>query len=374
MKQVPLLKIIYLFIQLPHVFGHVRKFTKAASIDNNIQIHDKSIQGNVGNQHRMETTVERKVAIDDGEITNNSEDTRQILDIQPFVLTLRPTPSALTSKQISTTITMMENLLMDKLGNESHELSLVSAVDLSDIAEVDYFPVQAMLRNGKSLSDNATVAAYSTLKVDGGTANTTFSIYYDPPTNRQLNVAVIKILNENLVNILRVHDGFLSLEQATAETFVPAPTIQNELPQSPIVSRKSSKPVAASLGSIAVILAVLGVAFYAWKRGSMKKLSGRYSQVRSNLRMKSLKRSDPDSIAQKYLIEVGTDEIELPSSRSVSEDDCRAGSVHGADHKNSSINDNDVFPSPSSIKSKKQRAFDKKTIDPADYVVEVGTE
>jgi hypothetical protein len=375
MKQVTfVLKIVCLYFQLKHVLGRVREFTKATSFHNNVQIRDESMDINVGIQQRTHDTVGRKIAIDDGEITNNSEDTRKILYIQPFVLTLRPTPSALTPTQISKTIVTMENLLMEKLGNESQELSLVSAVDLSDIAEVAYFPAQAMLRNGKSLSDNGTTAAYSTFKVDGGTANTTFSIYYDSPTNRQLNVAVIKILNENLVDILRVEDGFLLLEQAAAETYVPTPSTQNELPQTPIVSRKSSSsPIAVSLGSIAVILAVLGLAFYAWKNGSMKKLSGKYSHVRSNLRLKSLKRSDPDCKAQEYLIEVGTDEIDLPlPSRSVSDDDdgCRTASNHTVDNKKNKYTDD--FPSPSSIRSKTQRAHDKKTIDPADYVVEVG--
>lgn len=372
MKQVTFIKIVWISFQLKHVLGHVRMFTKATSFHNNVQIRDEIMDINIGIQQRTHDTVGRKIAIDDGEITNNSEDTRRILYIQPFVLTLRPTPSALTPAQISKTVVTMENLLMEKLGNESQELSLVSAVDLSDIAEVAYFPAQAMLRNGKSLSDNGTIAAYSTFKVDGGTANTTFSIYYDPPTNRQLNVAVIKILNENLVDILRVEDGFLFLEQAAAETYVPTPPTQNKLPQTPIVSRKSSTPIAASLGSIAVILAVLGLVFYAWKNGSMKKLSGKYSHVRSNLRLKSLKRSDTDCKAQEYLIEVGTDEIDSPfPCRSVSDDDngCHTVSNHTVDNKNKYTDD---FPSPSSIRSKKQRAQDKKTIDPADYVVEVG--
>jgi len=379
MKQLYIANIICLF-QICHAVGHLRTFTKATRplLPSNIlaaeieeQTHEDPWEVNFGrSQQQSDHATDRKLELEDGRITNNSDDTRQILRIDPFTLTLRPTPSALTPEQISHTMNLMETLLMKKLKRESNALALISAVNLNDVAEVDYFPVQTMVRNGKALADNAQMAAYSIMKVDGGRANTTFSILYDPPTTKELNIAVMKILNENLVDALRLQIGFNEVEQVAVESYV-APVIippenSSNTPQSPIVSRTASKPVAVSLGAIAAVLAVLGLSFYAWKKGSMDKVTEKYSQVRSNLRMKSLKRSDPDEKAHEYLIEVGTDEMESPTSSPVSTPLNRPGSMD--------MHMREEFPSPNSIKSKKQRVRDRKTIDPADYVVEVGTE
>jgi hypothetical protein len=191
-------------------FGH-REFSKASSntIDTaGVKLSNPRTSGRV----TKEAPARR-----DFEITNNSDDTREVLSIDSFKVMLQPTPSALTSEQISATIVTMKEILMVhfELGDEATELTLISGVDFNDGVVADFIPSQRMLRNGRSLVDGETTAAFSMMKMLGGYANVTHSIDIDTPSEAVLNESVQNILNQRLKDMLRLNIvGFENLEEA----------------------------------------------------------------------------------------------------------------------------------------------------------------
>jgi len=357
----------FLFIFLaPTVANELRQFTKAASYtisppDVNLDVHISSTIATSASSNVGDRTL-----VADFEITNNSEDTRVILSIFPFKLILKPTPTVLTPEEISTAITVMEEVIITNLKFEADELKIIKAVELNRLGlGVEFIPApERMLRNGRVLAGGPT-ANSSAMMVPGGSANVTFSMDYKTPSEEVLNEAVRNILNRDLKDALKNATGFKNLEEVSATPYIPPPLIQ----QPDKERRPISVATSASLGAMAALLVAGGLVYYAWKKGSMKKMNGRFRDVRSSLRMNSLKRSDPDPQAQEYLVEVCTDMTGSPANSP-------KASPNGSSSFHSSFESPDAkeCPSPSSVRSKKLRAGDKKTLDPADYVVEVSTE
>ena len=302
------------------------------------------------------------------EITNNSADTVDVLSIRPLKIILRLTPSALTNAQISTMIVTMQDILISEfqsnMGYEPADFTLISAVGLNDDVLAKFVPAHRMLRNGRALVDGGTTAASSVIKISGGYANVTFSVDTNPPSESVLNEAVVNILNNReLIN----NSGLGVFGEVSVMQFpvVSSPGVDPTVIQPD--GRNMSIGTSATLGAMAAIIVAAGAGFFAWKKGVTKKISERYRDVRSSLRMvSSHKRLEPDSNAQDYLVEVCTDATESPISSP------KLMPSNDSDLAVPTINEN--CPSPSSVRSEKQRAGDKKTIDPADYVVEVGTE
>jgi hypothetical protein len=351
----------------PTVANDQRHFTKAAPYT--ITAPDVNLDVHISSSITTSTSfnVGDRTLAEDFEITNNSEDTRDILDIYPFNLSLKPTPTALTPEQISTAIAVMEEIIINNLQFEADELTRIKAVDLKDVAVVEFLPAQErMLRNGRVLAGGPT-AASSVMMVPGGIANVTFSLDYKTPSEEVLNEAVRTILNRSLKDALKNVTGFETLEEISATPYFPPPLIQ---PDDENGKRRTiSVATSASLGAMAALIVAGGLGYYAWKKGSMKKMNGRFRDVRSSLRMNSLKRADPDPQAQEYLVEVCTDLTESPTTSP-------KVSPNGSSSYHSSLESPAVkdYPSPSSVRSKKLRAGDKKTIDPSEYVVEISTD
>ena len=348
----------------PTVANEQRQFTKAAhpisAPDVNLDVHISSTIASSTSSNFGDRTLE------DFGITNNSEDTRDILDIFPFNLSLRPTPTALTPEQISTAIDVMEEIIINNLKFEADELTLIKAVELDDTAVAEFLPAQErMLRNGRVLAGGPT-AASSVMMVTGGSANVTFSLDYKAPSEEVLNEAIRNILNRSLKDALKNATGFDELEEISATPYIPPPLIQPDGENRRTISVATS----ASLGAMAALVVAVGLGYYAWKKGSMKKMNGRFRDVRSSLRMNSLKRTDPDPQAQEYLVEVCTDLTESPTKNSPKVSPNGSSSYHSSLESPAAKD----YPSPSSVRSKKLRAGDKKTIDPADYNVEISTE
>ena len=268
-------------------FGH-REFSKASShtiVTAGVKLSNLRTSGRATTFLTKEAPARR-----DFEITNNSDDTREVLSIDPFKVMLQPTPSALTSEQISATIVTMKEILMVhfELGDEATELTLISGVDFDDGVIADFMPSKRMLRNGRSLVDGETTAAFSMMKVLGGYANVTYDVDIDPPSEAVLNESVRNILNQHLKDKLKLNIvGFEDLEEVVVTSYTP-PQPQNNPPESkdnppeakdtppaapPADSVGRTMPVAASaaLGSVAAFVVVAGLGFYAWKNGKKKK-------------------------------------------------------------------------------------------------------
>jgi hypothetical protein len=342
-----------LLLLAPTLANEKRQFTKAAQ--HPMSTIAASTSSNFGDRTR-----------EDFEITNNSEDTRDILDILPFNIILRPTPDALTPEQISTVIDVMEELIINNLKFEADELALIKAVELDDNAVAEFLPAQErMLRNGRVL-DGGPSAASSVMMVGGGSANVTFNLDFSAPSEKVLNEAIRTILNRSLKDALNNATGFGTLEESSATPYVPPPLMQPDGENRGNISVATS----ASLGAMAVLFVAVGLGYYAWKKGSMKKMSGKFRDVKSSLRMYSLKRTDPDPQAQEYLVEVCTDLSESPT-KNIPKVSPNGSSSHHSSLESPAAKD---CPSPSSVSSKKLRAGEKKTIDPADYNVEISTE
>eukprot|EP00979_Chaetoceros_neogracilis_P014012 scaffold4305_cov124-Chaetoceros_neogracile.AAC.1 len=225
------------------------------------------------------------------------------------------------------------------------------------------------------------------MKVLGGYANVTYNIDIDAPSEAVLNESVRNILNRDLKDMLKLNIvGFEDLQLAVVTSYTP-PQPQNNPPESQNTSPgepgSKTTPVAvpATLGSMAAIFVALGLGFYAWKKGATKKIGERYRGVKSSLRMHPHKRLEPQSQAEESAVEVCTDNFlpsssECPSPSSVRSENERADSECPSPSSVRSENEraDSECPSPSSVRSEKERAGDKKTIDPADFVVEVGTE
>jgi len=240
--------------------------------------------------------------------------------------------------------------------------------------EVNYqfFPATRMLRNGRYLVDRALTAAYSTIEVTGGYANTTFSTEFDnDPTADELNIAVLSILNADLMAaLIPTVAGLAQAETLTVASYVPVPDDvgpgqgqgqgQGQGENGEQINGDSTPTV---LWSLAGIFVALGAGYFAHKKGAFKKASTRYNAARSNLRLNTLK-SNSGNADGEFLVEVGTDEMEEGMDAvSPSNSNDTTDTYHSA-----------VMCSPSSVKGVKQKAEEKKTIDPSAFTVEIGTE
>eukprot|EP00979_Chaetoceros_neogracilis_P012549 scaffold3352_cov197-Chaetoceros_neogracile.AAC.5 len=293
-----------------NTFGH-REFSKASShtIDTaGVKLSNPRTSGRV----TKEAPAQR-----DFEITNNSDDTKEVLSIDSFKVMLQPTPSALTSEQISATIVTMKEILMVhfELGDEATELTLISGVDFNDGVVADFMPSKRMLRNGRSLVDGETTAAFSVMKMLGGYANVTHSVDIDAPSEAVLNESVRNILNQHLKDKLKLNIvGFENLFEVVVVVVTPEfpPDTPQHYPPPCCGGGGMLVIMSATFGSMAAICVAVRLGFYARKKGVTKKIGERYRGVKSSLRMHPRKRLEPHSQAEDSAVE---SDLELDISK-----------------------------------------------------------
>ena len=314
---------------------------------------------------------------DDGEITNDSRDVNWDLQISKLDVTLKPTATAITSDQAMKIIVGMETILMANLKFESDSLALISSIELDKNPELEFIPSRRMLRNGKQLSDGAEISARSIVRVMGGSANSTFSIDHAFPTEDELDAAIPKILNDKLLNWLLSEPEFESLTEVVVAPYVDEtpspPSGSSSNPRTEIITEPigggSSVAISASLGTLIALILAVGIAYRSWKKGSFKKIGNRYHEARNSLKMSSLRRSKSRNDDEEYLVEICTDQLEPPSKvKKVGDQEISPkNGFRGLPFLNN-------MHSPTNMKGRNKRDEGLKTIDPSDYVIEVGTE
>lgn len=267
------------------------------------------------------------------EPTNDSEEDKDKLDIYPFTLTLKPVEKSLDTKQLDLILISIEELMMEELEFVSSSMESIKSTQLFDIFEEDWVGPQPMLRRGRLLLGGEMMQPHSIVRVTGGNATTTFDLYYDYPSEKDLNDAVEYIIKQFLISKLNER-GFENLRDVEIEMDPPPPT------SSPSSSPSSSstppppppKPnkqeqtleipdnggkegnndtaiaLSSTFGVLAAVVVALAVAIYARRKGHIEKLRKRYRSMRGNLKLKSLKRNG--EVDSKYLVEVCTDEVE----------------------------------------------------------------
>ncbi len=313
--------------------------------------------------------AQRKLALsDDVEITNDSEDTRGIIPINGLELTLRPTPVALETDQISLIVETMEIFLVDELQETNSSLSLISAIYFNEDVETEFTPASRMLRKGRYLAGGDT-AAYSTMKISGGSANHTWSIDYgdDYPSPDEINEAILSILVKVMGDILNSL-GLVNVTEVDVRPYLkPAILLAPEKIAPDDIDDEegggSRVAISATFGCLAAVIVGCVIAYQSRKGNTFKNMGNRYREVTSNLRMKSLKRQSSRNSDGEYLVEVCTD---LTVDETPKLDLSQESSINQSFHTS--------VQSPSSVIGQKQKVEDKKTIDPSDYVVEIGTD
>jgi hypothetical protein len=303
------------------------------------------------NTHREE--------LEDVEITNDSDESRGGLDINGLELTLRPTSVALSSNQTSLLVLTMETFLLNQFSTNitNSSLSLISAVEFNDDVKTDFIPARRMLRNGRYLPDAETVA-YSVMKIFGGSANYTWNLYYgeDYPTEDELNAAILSILTDNMSAIMQSVPGLESVTDVEVRPYnIPSVLLAPDkiAPDEETKGSGVGGALSATFGCLAAVIVACVIAYQSRKKDSFKRIGSRYREVRSNLRMRSLKREGSRDQDGEYLVEICTDlAVEDTPKPEASP----------------------KVQSPSSVKGQKLRVEERKTIDPSDYVVEIGTD
>ena len=184
-----------------------------------------------------------------------------------------------------------------------------------------------------------------------------------------LNEAVLSIMQTNIASILS-DAGLVGLTEVEVEQYIPVDlAIIVSYPDGDVVDDTekvgNSKGISygAIFGILAAVFVALGFSYHSWKKEKFKKMGAKYREVRSNLRMKSMKRDNSQGTDGEYLVEVCTenvDKLEQPSSP-----------VSASKHSYHSARS---MPSPSSVRGQKRIAEEAKTINPADYVIEIGTD
>jgi hypothetical protein len=283
-------------------------------------------------------------------------------------ITLTPPVQDLTTEQTSLVLSKMEEFLLAEFETYTDELKLIKYLNLNDDVETKYVAARRLLRNGRYLGESG---AHSEINISGGIANYTWDVDFGEnyPTEDKLNDAVLSILNTNIANILS-DAGLVGLTEVEVEQYIPGDlAIIVTYPEGDIFddTEKVENPKGFSYGALfgilAAIVVALGFSYHSWKKEKFKNIGAKYRHVRSNLRMKSIKRDNSQGTDGEYLVEVCTDTVEKlePPSSPVS---ASKHSYHSARS----------MPSPSSVRGQKQKAEEAKTIDPSEYVIEIGTD
>lgn len=217
--------------------------------------------------------ISRKLADDDWEITN--EDARvDVLNISPLQITLSPTPEALRTEDVLQLKSILEETILNNLLQMGGSLGTISALTFDDIVDVTWFPSKRLLRNGRRMVDDTFSTPHTVMKIPGGQANSTFSVYYPTPSEQDLNNAILSILVGKASSSIE-SSGF----NYKANTSV-IPDTDGEV----ITPKKDNIAAPVSIGVIAAVLVVLGGAFYARRNGTAATIQQKYDIMMSNLR------------------------------------------------------------------------------------------
>ena len=341
--------------------------------------HAKSSSADFKGSHlQLTETSSGDRQLDDGhEITNNSDDVVGILPIDPFQIQVyTQNEIALGVEQARSAIHAIETLLLDNFTLRSlpDTLSLISNITLRFDEDVDleYATRRRLLRNGRYL-EGAT-RAYSVLKTSGGIAGYNWGIdlegdpaQYNAPNENNLNAAILAILKSS--KFLEDFQLIIpNINEIEIESY--SPTVVNANPSQEIDVNDtlpghigSTTPVALIACSIsAVVIALFGIALYVRKSGSSQTIGKKFVAAKSALRTRSFKHRNLIEDSE-YLVEVCTDSTmdDKPISNIASTPNEQSLRIMS-------------MPNPSSVKGQRHRFEETRTIDPSDYVVEIGTE
>lgn len=220
------------------------------------------------------TNAHRLLLNDDLKLTN--EDSRaDVLSIDPLQITLSPTPESLSPDVIAKIKTILEDTILENLVEMGGALSTITSVTLNDVSNTKWVPGKRMLRHGRVMADGAFTDPYTVLDIPGGTANSTFSIYYSSPNEQELNNAILSIL------VRKASTSFASngLDYEGETTVLP------DERDEPINTEKSKNAGASvAVGVVVAFIVVIGAAYYARRNGTVVKLQQKYDIFKSNLR------------------------------------------------------------------------------------------
>ena len=242
------------------------------------------------------TNAHRDIMTDDVEITNEDSGA-DVLSIDPLQMRLSPTPESLSLDVIAKIKTILEETILENLVEMGGSLSTITSVTFNDISNAKWVPGKQMLRHGRVLADGSFTEPYTILDIPGGSANSTFSIYYSTPNEQELNNAILSILVRKASTSFSSNG--LDFETETAVL----PDERNE-PIDTDKSKNSGASVAA--GVVVAFIVVIGAAYYARRNGTVGKLQQKYDILKSNLRA----RRDGPSDDADLQVEICSDNFE----------------------------------------------------------------
>lgn len=249
-----------------------------------------------------------------------------------------------------------------------------------------------MLRNGRYLQGNTSATRTSQtaiIGISGGEANTTLVTGIPEPTESEVNAMIEGTLNEFLLEQMKQITGFELVSDLKLVFTPPPPTadadtepgLTNTLPSGNIEATIGEKGLGdkdggggagvaagASVGVIGAILLAIGAAMYARKKGRVLTVNKSYHKIKSNLRMQSLGRRGVKNDDDDFCVEVGTDEIDLPTPPVSPDPSPRKFTFQSA------TEGNDEIPSPSGVSGVKTNRGGNSAIDYSQFVIEIGTE
>lgn len=239
----------------------------------------------------------RDLINDDGKITNEDSNA-DVLSINPLQMTLSPTPDILPSDAIAKIKTILEETVLENLNEMGSSFSTITSVTFNEITNVKWVEGKPMTRHGRFLADGSFSEPHTILDIPGGTANSTFSIFYSTPSEQELNNAILSIL------VTKASAAFsnngLDYESETA-------VLPDERGEPVDVSEKSkSNAASVAVGVVVAFIVVIGASLYARRNGTVGKLQQKYDILKSNLRA----RKDQPVDDADFLVEVCSDNME----------------------------------------------------------------
>ncbi len=321
----------------------------------------------VVNTHTHEQRRNKEVEegeMEDYEITNESNEVKDTISISPRSISMKPVPASLTKKQLATIKSVTEEVLMAKMPPN------VISVEFYSVTEYDWQGSRRMLRNGRYLADGASTDPVSFVTFNGGEANTTLDLYYDDPTEDDLNVMMVDALLNDLLGALKKEDGFQQLTDIELAYPKPSSSVSEYGSGGPITDNSDSgSAMPAVMGILAAVCVALGAAIYARKKGHFGAMTNKYHDVRNNIRASTLRRKHKNGDGADYLVEVCMDNDEAINKATPPVTPlAKTKSLVGNVEDDGTVN----IPSPKSINGSRKKMKETKPIDFSQYTVEVG--
>eukprot|EP00553_Chaetoceros_curvisetus_P009666 CAMPEP_0204635436 /NCGR_PEP_ID=MMETSP0717-20131115/31482_1 /ASSEMBLY_ACC=CAM_ASM_000666 /TAXON_ID=230516 /ORGANISM="Chaetoceros curvisetus" /LENGTH=256 /DNA_ID=CAMNT_0051654177 /DNA_START=33 /DNA_END=803 /DNA_ORIENTATION=- len=250
----------------------------------------------------------------------------------------------------------------------------VISVELYSVSEYEWQGPRRMLRNGRYLADGASTDPVSFVTINGGEVNTTLHLYYDDPTEDDLNTMMVDTLLNNLLGALKKEDGFQQLTDIDIVYPAPSSNMKEYGNGGPITDNTDGgSAMPAVMGILAAVCLALGAAIYARKKGHMGGITNKYHEVRNNIRASTLRRRHSDDDGADYLVEVCMDNDEAinkgtstpPVTPPLSS---KKKPLTGNMDDDGTMN----IPSPRSIGGGRNKVKESRTIDFSQYTIEVG--